>query len=58
MFVQSGGSRNEADPPTVPRGAAPEHYNRIVRVLAKKIPVALEMEIRNSFPRATPVRST
>jgi hypothetical protein len=52
VFVQSGGSRNEADPPTIPQVVlAPEHYNRIVRVLAKKIPVALEVEIRNSFPQ-------
>jgi carboxypeptidase Q len=50
VFVQSGGSRNAADPPTVPQVVlAPEHYNRIVRILARKIPVTLEMDVRNSF---------
>jgi hypothetical protein len=50
VFVQSGGSRNAADPPTVPQVVlTPEHYNRIVRILDKKIPVSLEMEIRNTF---------
>ena len=40
VFVQSGGSRNAADPPTVPQVVlAAEHYNRIVRILDKKIPV-------------------
>ena len=50
VFVQSGGSRNAADPPTVPQVVlTPEHYNRIVRILDKKLPVSLEMEIRNTF---------
>jgi hypothetical protein len=50
VFVQSGGSRNAADPPTVPQVVlTPEHYNRMVRILEKKLPVTLEMEIRNSF---------
>ncbi len=50
VFVQSGGSRNVQDPPTVPQVVlTPEHYNRMIRILDKKIPVMLEMEIRNSF---------
>ena len=50
VFVQSGGSRNATDPPTVPQVVlAPEHYNRIVRILEKKMPVTLEMDVRNSF---------
>jgi carboxypeptidase Q len=50
VFVQSGGSRNATDP------AAPaqvvmsvEHYGRIWRMLEKKIPVRLEMDIENKF---------
>ena len=39
VFVQSGGSRNEADPPTVPQVVlAPEHYNRLVRILDQEDP--------------------
>jgi len=50
IFVQSGGSRNASDPPTVPQIVlAVEHYNRIVRILEKKIPVTLEFEARNTF---------
>ena len=50
VFVQSGGSRNATDPPTVPQVVlAPEHYNRIVRILEKKMPVTLEIDVRNSF---------
>jgi carboxypeptidase Q len=49
-FVQSGGSRNAQDPPTVPQIVlAVEHYNRIVRVLEKNIPVTLELDVRNTF---------
>ena len=50
VFVQSGGSRNAADPPTVPQVVlTAEHYNRILRILEKKIPVTLEMDVRNTF---------
>lgn len=50
VFVQSGGSRNAEDPPTVPQVVlAVEHYNRIVRIIEKKLPVTLEMDIRNTF---------
>jgi Zn-dependent M28 family amino/carboxypeptidase len=50
VFVQSGGSRNASDPATVPQIVlAVEHYNRLVRILDKKIPVTLELEVRNTF---------
>jgi carboxypeptidase Q len=50
VFVQSGGSRNAQDPPTTPQFVlAVEHYNRIVRILDKKIPVTLEFDARNTF---------
>ena len=50
VFVQGGGSRNAADPPTVPQIVlTAEHYNRILRILDKKIAVTLEMDVRNRF---------
>jgi len=50
VFVQSGGSRNATDPPTVPQIVmAVEHYNRLVRILDKKIPVTLELDVKNTF---------
>jgi Zn-dependent M28 family amino/carboxypeptidase len=50
VFVQSGGSRNPQDPPTIPQFVlAAEHYNRLVRILEKQIPVTLEFDVRNTF---------
>jgi hypothetical protein len=50
VFVQGGGSRNAQDPPTVPQIVlAVEHYNRIVRILEKSVPVTLELDVRNTF---------
>jgi hypothetical protein len=50
VFVQAGGPRNASDPPTVPQVVlAAEHYNRISRILDKKIPVTLEFDIRNTY---------
>lgn len=50
VFVQGGGSRNAQDPPSVLQIVlAVEHYNRIVRILNKSIPVTLEFDIRNTF---------
>ena len=50
VFVQAGGSRNASDPPTVPQIVlAAEHYNRLVRILDKKIPVTLELDVKNTF---------
>ncbi|HKO05518.1 MAG TPA: M20/M25/M40 family metallo-hydrolase [Candidatus Acidoferrales bacterium] len=50
VFVQQGGSRDPKDPPAPPRVAlAAEHYGRIYRLLQKKIPVTLEINIDNKF---------
>src|SRR5207237_183874 len=50
VFVQSGGGRNVTDPPVPPQVVmAIEHYGRIWRLLQKKIPVRLEMNIENKF---------
>ncbi len=50
VFVQQGGSRDPKDPPAPPRVAlAAEHYGRIYRLLEKKIPVTLEINIENKF---------
>jgi hypothetical protein len=50
FFVGSGGSRDPKEPPVAPQVVlAVEHYGRIVRTLEKKIPVTLEMDIRNTF---------
>ena len=50
VFVQSGGSRNPKDAPVPAQVVmSVEHYGRIWRLLDKKIPVRLEMEIQNKF---------
>jgi carboxypeptidase Q len=51
VFVQQGGGRDkEKDPPTVPRVAvASENYGRIYRMLEKKVPVTLQVDIQNKF---------
>ena len=50
VFAQQGGSRDPKDPPAPPRVAlAAEHYGRIYRLLEKKIPVTLEINIENKF---------
>jgi len=50
VFVLGGGSRHAQDPPSVPQiVVAVEHYNRIVRILDREIPVTLEFDIRNTF---------
>lgn len=44
----SGGSRDPNDPENPPTILInPEHYNRIVRLLEKDVPVKLEVEVRN-----------
>ena len=50
VFVQGGGGRNTTDP-AVPAQVvlAVEHYGRIWRMLEKKIPVRIEMNIQNKF---------
>src|SRR5262249_5780522 len=50
VFVQSGGGRNLNDPPVPPQVVvSAEHYGRIWRMLEKKIPVRLELDIQNKF---------
>jgi len=50
VFVQGGGGRNANDPPVPAQVVmAVEHYGRIWRMLDKKIPVRIEMNIQNKF---------
>jgi carboxypeptidase Q len=50
VFVQGGGGRNLTDPPVPAQVVmAVEHYGRIWRMLEKKIPVRIEMDIQNKF---------
>lgn len=47
VFAASGGSRERKDPLPPPTIAlATEHYNRLVRLLERKIPVKLELDVR------------
>jgi carboxypeptidase Q len=46
----SAGSQDEKNPLPVPSvELTPEHYNRIARLIDKKIPVTLEFDIENKF---------
>ena len=50
MAGAAGGSRDPKDPIAPPMIIiTPEHYNRIYRLVDKKIPVKLEIEIRNKM---------
>ncbi len=50
VFVQSGGGRNLTDAPVPAQVVmAVENYGRIWRMLDKKVPVRLEMDIQNKF---------
>src|SRR5438876_6993407 len=50
VFVQGGGGRNANDPPVPAQVVmAVEHYGRIWRMLDKKIPLRIEMNIQNKF---------
>jgi carboxypeptidase Q len=50
IFPGSGGSRDPKTPAQVPSATiAVEHYNRMVRVLEKKIPVRVELNIETTF---------
>jgi carboxypeptidase Q len=54
VFGQSAGDRDPKTLPAVPSLAlTPEHYNRIVRLLEKKIPVKIEVEIESALIDAT-----
>lgn len=50
VFVGSGGSRDPNAPPVPPQVTlAVEHYNRMVRILQKGVPVKVELDIRVKF---------
>jgi carboxypeptidase Q len=50
VFAQQGGSRDPKDPPSVTRVAlAAEHYGRLYRLVEKKIPVTVTLDIENKF---------
>jgi carboxypeptidase Q len=47
IFAAAAGSREAADPiPPVSIALASEHYNRLARLVDKKIPVKLELDVR------------
>ncbi|HEV8131012.1 MAG TPA: M20/M25/M40 family metallo-hydrolase [Acidobacteriota bacterium] len=50
IFVQSGGQRTPEAPPVPPQLViAVEHYNRMVRILQKGIPVQLRIDVQARF---------
>jgi hypothetical protein len=50
IFLGGGGSREPDAPAGVPTFViAIEHYGRIVRTLQRKMPVTIEMDVRNAF---------
>jgi hypothetical protein len=50
VFVQGGGSYEPGNPAGVPSLVmAIEHYGRLSRLLDRKLPVELEVEVRNQF---------
>jgi hypothetical protein len=50
VFVTGGGSRNPKDPAVAPQVTlAVEHYGRIARLLDKKVPVTLQLDVENKF---------
>ena len=52
IFVQAGGPRDENAGKVPPQVTlAVEHYNRLVRVLDRGLPVKMELEIRRRVPR-------
>ncbi len=54
VFGEAAGTYLSSQPPTEPRIALTiEHYNRIARLLEKKVPVKLELEVRTTGDGAT-----
>ena len=50
VLVAAGGSRDAKDPAVPPQVAiATEHYNRVARLLAHKVPVSLDIDVRSTF---------
>jgi len=55
VFVQSGASYESGTPAGIPSLVmAIEHYGRITRLLERKIPVELEIDVRNQFYDSDP----
>ncbi len=56
IFPGAGGSPDPSAPPQVPSATlAVEHYNRIVRLLAREVPVTVELNIQTTFhPESDP----
>jgi Zn-dependent M28 family amino/carboxypeptidase len=54
VFASTGGSRETKDPVPPPSIVlTPEHYNRMTRLLEKKVPVKIEVETRATFHTET-----
>jgi carboxypeptidase Q len=54
IFVTAGGSRDPAAPVAPPAIViAVEHYNRMVRVLERGVPVRMELDVRTRFHEET-----
>jgi len=49
VFSSSGGSRDQKDIPPTTVAIAVESYNRMVRLLEKKIPVKMELDVKAEF---------
>ena len=59
IFPGSGGSRDPKTPAQVPSATiAVEHYNRMVRVLEKGLPVRVELNIQTTFFPEAPAHRT
>lgn len=57
VFVTAGGSRDPAAEPGLPQVVvAVEHYNRMVRILERDVPVQMELDIRTRFHDEDPDR--
>lgn len=57
VFVQSAGSYKEGDPQAVTNIAMDvEHFGRISRLLEQKVPVELEIDVRNKFYEGDPTQ--
>ncbi|HEY3742494.1 MAG TPA: M20/M25/M40 family metallo-hydrolase [Bryobacteraceae bacterium] len=49
VFSSSGGSRDQKELPSPTIAIAAEHYNRMIRLLEKKIPVKMELDVKTEF---------
>jgi hypothetical protein len=57
IFVGSGGSRENGAPPGLPQiTIAVEHYNRMVRILERDVPVKMQLDVRTRFHDETDPR--